>query len=71
MLSTYTKVQMIFTVDKPWYVLDGENQSKAYLEKPLCSKTLLTGEPGSIVSVGASLGREPLRPWAGSKWLTN
>jgi hypothetical protein len=27
-----------------------------------CSKTLLTGEPGSILSVGASLGRKPLTP---------
>ncbi len=28
-----------------------------------CSKTWLTGEPGSIVRVGASLEREPLPPW--------
>jgi hypothetical protein len=36
---------MIFTVDEPWSFLDGENQSQAYLEKPFCNKTSLTGEP--------------------------
>jgi hypothetical protein len=34
------------------------------------SETSLTGEPNSIVSVGASLGRELLPSWEGSKWLT-
>jgi hypothetical protein len=36
-----------------------------------CSKTALTGEPGSIVSVGASPGHKLLPPWAGSKRLTH
>ncbi len=36
-----------------------------------CSETSLTGEPSSIVSEGASPGREPLPPLARSKWLTH
>jgi hypothetical protein len=32
-----------------------------------CSETTLTGEPGSIVSLGASLGQELLPPLPGSK----
>ncbi len=36
-----------------------------------CSETSQTGELGSIVSVGASLGPKQLPLWAGSKWLTN
>jgi hypothetical protein len=36
-----------------------------------CRGTSLTGESGSIVSVGASPGRKPLPPYAGSKWLAH
>jgi hypothetical protein len=39
----------------------------------VCIETLLTGEPGSIVRVGASLGREllPPPPQAGGKRFTH
>jgi hypothetical protein len=39
------------------------NRSNSPVQIILChSETLLTGEPGSIVSVGASPGRETLTP---------